>query len=195
MVDSETIGVYTGALDSYLAIPLPEEQIKARQAFADLVPAGGLVLDLGAGPGSDSLFLKRQGLKVRAIDATPAFVEHARANGVDAHLGTFDDLTEQDTYDAIYASFSLLHAPKTDFHRHLKAVKHALKSGGVLFLGMKTGTGEHRDEIGRLYAYYSLEELEDILQSTGFTIENTTTGYGSGLAGAYSGFALIIAHG
>ncbi len=195
MVDPETIDVYAGALDSYLAIPLPEEQIQARQAFVDLIPAGGQVLDLGAGPGSDSLFLMRQGLKVRALDATQAFVDHARANGVDAHLGTFDDLDAQDSYDAIYASFSLLHAPKTDFPRHLKAVKRALKAGGVLFLGMKTGTGEHRDEIGRFYAYYSLEELEDALHNTGFTLVSTTTGYGSGLAGAYSGFALIIAHG
>ncbi|AXT26988.1 class I SAM-dependent methyltransferase [Ruegeria sp. AD91A] len=194
MTDERTIKAYTNKVAEYLKIPLPPEQLEARQAFADAVGAGGYVLDLGSGPGSDSSFLMRQGLKVRALDATPAFVEHARVNGVDAHLGTFDDVTETAEYDGIYASFSLLHAPRADFPRHLQSIHRALKPGGQLFLGMKLGTGEHRDDLDRYYTYYTESEIEDALKEAGFTIDRAVHGIGKGLAGSYDGYVLVFAH-
>ncbi len=194
MSDERTIKAYTDRVADYLRIPLPAEQLEARQAFVDAVREGGYVLDLGSGPGSDSAFLMRQGLKVRALDATPAFVEHARSNGVDAHLGTFDDVTEVAEYDGVYASFCLLHAPRADFPRHLNAIHTALKPGGQLFLGMKLGTGEHRDDLDRYYTYYSEAQIKDALTSAGFTIDRTVQGMGKGLAGSYDGFILVFAH-
>nr|WP_254437724.1 class I SAM-dependent methyltransferase [Ruegeria arenilitoris] len=176
-----------------MKVPLPPEQIEARAAFAQAV-GDGLVLDLGSGPGSDSGFFLRQGLRVRALDATPAFVEHARANGVDAHLGTFDDVTETAEYDGVYASFSLLHAPRAEFPRHLAAIHRALKPGGVFFLGLKLGTGEHRDELDRYYTYFTRREIETALVEAGFVIHRVTTGMGKGLAGSYDGFILVLAH-
>ncbi|KUJ77477.1 class I SAM-dependent DNA methyltransferase [Ruegeria profundi] len=194
MTDERTIKAYSTRVADYLKIPLPPEQIESRQAFANAVGAG-LVLDLGSGPGSDSAFFMREGLTVRALDATPEFVEHARNNGVDAHLGTFDDVTEVDTYDGIYASFSLLHAPREAFPRHLAAIHKALKPGGIFFLGLKLGTGEHRDELDRSYTYFSQTEIEDALAQAGFSIDRITTGMGKGLAGSYDGFILVMAHG
>ncbi len=194
MSDERTIKAYTDRVADYLRIPLPAEQLEARQAFLDAVREGGYVLDLGSGPGSDSAFLMRQGLKVRALDATPAFVEHARSYGVDAHLGTFDDVTEVAEYDGVYASFCLLHAPRADFPRHLNAIHTALKPGGQLFLGMKLGTGEHRDDLDRYYTYYSEAQIKDALTSAGFTIDRTVQGMGKGLAGSYDGFILVFAH-
>ncbi|EEE37216.1 methyltransferase type 11 [Rhodobacteraceae bacterium KLH11] len=192
--DQRTIEAYMARVADYLKMPLPPEQIEARQAFADTVGAGGYVLDLGSGPGSDSLFLMRQGLKVRALDATPAFVEHARNNGVDACLGTFDDVTETAVYDAVYASFSLLHAPRAEFPRHLHAIHTALKPGGLLFLGMKLGTGEHRDDLDRYYTYYTQPQIEDALNKAGFTLDRSVQGMGTGLAGSYDGFILVFAY-
>lgn len=193
MTDERTIKAYSTRVADYLKIPLPPEQIKVRQAFAKAVGAG-FVLDLGSGPGSDSAFFMREGLTVRALDATPEFVEHARNNGVDAHLGTFDDVTEVDTYDGIYASFSLLHAPREAFPRHLAAIHKALKPGGIFFLGLKLGAGEHRDELDRAYTYFSQTEIEDALAQAGFSIDRITTGMGKGLAGSYDGFILVMAH-
>lgn len=194
MSDERTIKAYTARIAEYLKIPLPPEQLEARQAFVDAVDASGYVLDLGSGPGSDSTFLMRQGLKVRALDATPAFVEYACESGVDAHLGTFDDVTEVSEYDGVYASFCLLHAPRADFPRYLSAIHTALKPGGQLFLGMKLGKGEHRDDLDRYYTYYSEAEIEDALTTAGFTIDRTVQGMGKGLAGSYDGFILVFAH-
>ncbi|WP_282169914.1 class I SAM-dependent methyltransferase [Ruegeria atlantica] len=194
MTDRKTIDAYTTRVAEYLSVPLPPEQIEARMAFAEAVAPGGYVLDLGSGPGADSMFFLREGLRVRALDATPAFVEHARENGVDAHVGTFDDVTDTATFDGIYASFSLLHAPRKDFPRHLAAIHRALKPEGIFFLGLKLGTGEHRDDIDRYYTYFSQTEIEEALAEAGFTIDRITTGVGKGLAGSYDGFILVIAH-
>lgn len=194
MTDDKTINAYTNRVAEYLSMPLPPEQIEARMAFAEAVATGGYVLDLGSGPGSDSSFFLREGLKVRALDATPAFVDHARENGVDAHLGTFDDVTETAEYDGVYASFSLLHAPREDFPRYLAAIHQALKPEGILFLGLKLGTGEHRDDLDRYYTYYSQTEIEEALAEAGFTTDRITTGMGKGLAGSYDGFILVLAH-
>lgn len=193
MTDQKTIDAYTSHVADYLKVPLPPEQIEARTAFAEAV-GEGFVLDLGSGPGSDSAFFLRRGLRVRALDATPAFVDHARTNGVDAHLGTFDDVTEVAEYDGVYASFSLLHAPRAEFSRHLAAIHRALKPGGVLFLGLKLGTGEHRDHLDRYYTYFSRSEIEAGLSEAGFSIDRVTTGMGRGLAGSYDGFILVLAH-
>ena len=124
------------------------------------------MLDLGSGPGSDSGFFLRQGLRVRALDATPAFVEHARANGVGAYLGTFDDVTETAEYDGVYASFSLLHAPRADFPRHLAAIHRALKPGGVLLIidhSAETGTGiDSVDQLHRIEEAHVYRTLTDL---------------------------------
>jgi len=191
--DERTVNAYSARVADYLSIPLPPEQIEARLAFAKTVGSGH-ILDLGSGPGSDSTFFMREGLTVRALDATPAFVEYARETGVDAHLGTFDDVTEVAAYDGIYASFSLLHAPRKDFPRHLAAIYRALKRKGIFFLGLKLGTGEHRDALDRYYTYFSQTEIEEALEKAGFTIDRITTGMGKGLTGSYDGFILVLAH-
>ena len=194
MSDERTINAYSDRVADYLKVAQPPEQLEARQTFAESVGPGGYVLDLGSGPGSDSAFLMQQGLKVRALDATPAFVEHARSNGVDAHQGTFDDLTETAEFDGIYASFSLLHAPRAEFPRHLSAIYTALKPGGQLFLGMKLGIGEHRDDLGRYYSYHTQAETEDALVTAGFTIDRSVQGMAKGLAGSLDRFILVFAH-
>lgn len=159
-----------------------------------MVLAGGHILDLGCGPGLHAAKMQAQGFTVTAYDATPEFVKAATARGVDAHLATFDDLTATATFDGIWASFSLLHAAKVDFPRHLTAIHTALKPGGALFLGMKLGTGEDRDKIGRFYSYYSETNLKEALAAAGFAGIKTTCGEGMGLAGDVEPFILLTAH-
>jgi len=76
---------------------------------------------------------------------------------------------------------------------HLKAIRIALKPGGKFFIGMKTGEGELRDEIGRLYTYYSYEELEALLVNAGFSVESHSTGTSVGLDNRTHSFVQIFA--
>ncbi|SFL66820.1 class I SAM-dependent methyltransferase [Shimia aestuarii] len=193
MSDRETLGVYARKHDDYAALPVSKDQVDALNMFCAALSPGAHVLDLGCGPGLQARELVQRGLSVSALDATPEFVERARANGIDARLGTFDDLTETNAYDGVFASFSLLHAPKADFPRHLDAIKRALRPGGCLFLGLKLGEGEARDSLGRFYAYYSEAELRKHLEKAGFSLLQAVTGEGKGLSGSIDPYILMTA--
>jgi len=63
----------------------------------------------------------------------------------------------------VWANFSLLHATAEEFPTILKAIHTALKPDGALHLGMKTGEGARRDDIGRFYTFYTESQLEEHL--------------------------------
>ena len=195
MSDQGTIDAYDARAASYAALDINEAQTESLRAFLACLPAGGTILDLGCGPGLQAKAMQDAGFAVIGLDATPAFVTAAQSVGIDARLGTFDDVTETEAYDGIWASFSLLHAPRADFPRHLTALAKALRPGGYLYLGMKLGAGEGRDALGRFYSYYSEAELRTALEGLGLTVSDVTTGTGAGLAGTTDPFILITAHG
>lgn len=194
MTDRQTLDTYTEQADTYARIAFSETERDALDRFTAMLPEGAHVFDLGCGPGLHAAEMMRRGFTLSALDATPAFVEAARGNGVDARLGSFDDLTETAAYHGVWASFSLLHAPRAEFPRHLAAIHRALKPSGALFLGLKLGEGEHRDSLGRFYSYFTEVELRAHLCSAGFAGIETRTGEGKGLAGTIEPFILITAH-
>ncbi|QGX99414.1 class I SAM-dependent methyltransferase [Roseovarius faecimaris] len=194
--DDETLSVYAARADDYLKMVEKEAESPILAAFIGGLPKGAHVLDLGCGPGVSAAVMAQSGLTVEATDAVPEMVERAAANpGVMARLATFDDITGTDLYDGIWANFSLLHAPKADMPGHLARLRAALKPGGLFHIGMKTGSGEHRDSIGRFYAYYTEEELCDLLTAAGFKPFSSTRGNEPGLSGEPAPWVCIAAHG
>lgn len=193
MTDPQTINVYQENAARYAGIAMSPDQTRALDKFLGALPANAYVLDLGCGPGLHAAHMMAKGHRVDAIDATPAFVDAAQARGVPARLATFDDVAGEAVYDGIWASFSLLHAPRAEVPRHIAALSRALKAGGTLFLGMKTGRGSDRDAMGRQYAYFSEMELADMLIDTGLSVTETAADVGEGLAGTSDPYVLMLA--
>ncbi|MEY8118728.1 class I SAM-dependent methyltransferase [Falsihalocynthiibacter sp. BN13B15] len=194
-VDKETLAVYEARASDYAKMVETDAPFPALDAFIARLPKGATVLDLGCGTGRASARMVAAGLNVDARDASPAMIEQARAlYGVEAQLATFDDISGDDIYNGVWANFSLLHASKADFPRHLLALHRALKPTGHLHLGMKTGTAEIRDGIGRFYALYTQEELDHILTNVGFQISRCAFGQDVGLDGVTAPWILITAH-
>ncbi|MEM6406887.1 MAG: class I SAM-dependent methyltransferase [Pseudomonadota bacterium] len=193
MSDKDTIAVYDARAKQYLDLVSKSEPDADLQAFLDAMPQGGHALDLGCGPGNSAAMMRDAGLSVEAWDASAEMVAIAKEKfRIEAEQAVFDDLKAEARFEGIWANFSLLHAPKTDMPRHLAAIKRALKPGGVFHIGMKLGENAHRDKIGRLYAYYSLDELKDLLANAGFTPRRIRQGEELGLSGEISPFAVIL---
>lgn len=193
--DPRTIAVYDAKADDYADRFASAEPDRHLSAFIAALPEGAHVLDLGCGPGTASAFLRAAGHVPDPVDASPAMIALAnRRHDIDARLATFDDIDAVARYDGIWANFSLLHASRADLPRHLAALRRAVKPGGLLHLGMKTGAGEARDGLDRLYSYYSVAELKTILAEAGFTVTATSEGHERGLAGTDDPFVVIVAH-
>ena len=197
MSDPETIRIYDDRAADYAGMTDAYNTTDPRlAAFIAACPPGGRVLDLGCGPGAAAAKMAADGLTVEAVDASAAMVKMAgRHPGVTARQATFDEISGEALYDGIWANFSLLHAPRAVFPRHLAALHKALKPGGVFLIGLKLGKGAARDKIGRLYTYYSEEDLMDHLRAAGFTPDDIRHGQGEGLDGTTSPWISVLAHG
>lgn len=192
MRDLETLAVYASRAEDYLEM-IGEPILRPHHSdFVDALPTGGEVLDLGCGPGKTASIFKAQGLRVDAWDASPEMVHLAKEKfGITAKCAAFDELNATEAYDGIWANCSLLHLKKTEFPDSIARIVKALRPGGVFYLGMKIGEGEARDEFGRFYAFYTLEELQNILTHAGLQVTVTRTVTEMGLAGTSSDLVFL----
>ena len=193
MSDARTLAAYQARAADYAARFGDRGPDADLRAFLDAVPPGARVLDLGCGPGRSAAAMAEAGLAVEAWDAAPAMVDLARGRGVAARLARFDDLEARGAYDGVWANFSLLHAPRAALPGHLRAVARALRPGGRLHLGMKTGRGEGCDALGRFYAYWGACELRALLEAAGLRPLGHREGASEGLAGGLAPFVIWTA--
>lgn len=169
----------------------PDRHLKA---FIDLLPEGATVLDLGCGPGTESAFLSAAGMRPDPVDASPVMVALANErHAIGARVSTFDDLDAVAAYDGVWANFSLLHARRNALPHHFRQIHTALKLGGLLHIGMKTGSGDLRDRLDRHYTLVTREEIATLLQDAGFAILATHEGRERGLAGTLDPYIILLA--
>ncbi|GAB4265139.1 MAG: class I SAM-dependent methyltransferase [Pararhodobacter sp.] len=191
--DPETLAVYEARAADYARLVEADGPGGALRAFIAALPKGGRVLDLGCGAGGASAQMAAAGLVPDPVDAAQAMVDLARAKGLPARRGTFDDLNAEAEYDGVWASFSLLHAPRAAMPGHLSAIHRALKPGGLLHIGVKLGTGEGRDALGRFYTYYEADELRGLVQDAGLVVTSERQTLDRGLAGTIAAGILLLA--
>jgi SAM-dependent methyltransferase len=192
--DEITISVYNKKTADYKKLTKSSAEILVEKDFSISIPVGGSVLDYGCGPGRSAGYFAECGLKTHAFDASVEMVKLAKTHaGVKVWQGTFQSFSAHDTYDGIWASFSLLHAPREDMPNLLKTIHGALKAEGKLYLALKLGTGQGRDALGRFYTYYEKEELQDVLKTAGFTWTRHITGASKGLDGTISEWISVLA--
>lgn len=140
----------------------------AHQAFLEQLvselPAGGSVLEIGAGSGRDADWLEAHGLTVRRTDGCAAFVAALREQGHEAELLNvlLDPLPSG--FDAVYANAVLLHLEADD----LPAVLTRLAgSAPLLAFTVKVGEGAGwstaKTGLPRFFQYWTEESLRSVL--------------------------------
>lgn len=195
MSDAETLRVYAAKARDYLGVTGAKPPDAHLRAFVGALPPGARILDLGCGPATASAHMRAAGHRPDPVDASPAMVALANeVHDIGARLATFDGIDAVADYDAVWANFSLLHAPRAGLPRHIAALHRALRPGGLLHIGMKTGTGARRDSLGRFYTYVTVPELHALLTTAGFTLGDTDEGAAPGLAGTIDPFVICTAH-
>ena len=144
--------------------------------FTELINKGGVIIDVGSGPGRDGLILKDKGYEIICLDASEVMVKICIEKGLHAVVGDFLDLPFNDSeFDGVWAYTSLLHVEKNKITKALNEIHRVLKNDGVFVLGMIEGdTEEYKTTSGidkpRYFAFYTKDELENLLKEAGFEI-------------------------
>lgn len=156
--------------------------------MVELLGVGANVLDLGCGPGRDSLYLALKGLEIVGVDYSTQMIAKAKKLHADIPRLTFKtmdmkDLTfEKESFDGVWAFASLLHIPKRELPHVLMEIYRVLKKGGILFVSVMRGTGEkftletkYAKPVERFFTFFGSKGIQSYLKKAGFNPFETNT--------------------
>ena len=151
-----------------------------RRQFIELLPAGAKVLDCGCGPRFDTERFGQLGFSVTAIDLSDRFVALTRERVLNAVVRKMDMRRlafPGDSFDGLWASFSLLHVHANDLDRTLTGFRSVLSKGAIVFAALHRGpktawvkttiSGMERETFVQEWVP---AEIEERLRSSGFDI-------------------------
>jgi len=154
-----------------------------REQFLNLIKDNGFskILEIGAGPGRDSLYFQRSGLDVTCIDLSDEMVRLCKDKGLNAHCMDFYELDfPTHHFDAVYALNCLLHVPKVQLDVVLDQIIRVLRPGGIFFCGVYGGQdteGIWEKDAYEPKRFFSMYEDDVLLERMNqrFTVEDFHT--------------------
>jgi SAM-dependent methyltransferase len=130
------------------------------------------LLEIGAGPGWDSLFFQEAGINTYATDLSFEMASLCSDKGLESCVMEFmHPAFTAATFDAMFALNCLLHVPRSDIERVLVALRRVIKPGGLLFIGAYGGKSQQGlidpddPKDPRFFATYTDYEVIDIVSS------------------------------
>ncbi len=157
---SQSVAYYNEHAQAFLDETLHVDMSALYDGFLPHLPENAHILDAGCGSGRDSREFLAQGYRVTAFDASEKLADLASsAISHPVSVRTFDQVSEYQVYDGIWACASLLHLPPQQIPQALAKLWQALKPGGVLYVSFKRGEGQ-RKQNGRNFTDATEEQLE-----------------------------------
>ncbi|GGA89374.1 class I SAM-dependent methyltransferase [Ornithinibacillus halotolerans] len=179
-LENNIIEAYNKKAKERDSIIVQDWKVKERDTFLTYLKSINAqnILEIGAGPGKDSLYFKEQGLSPVSTDISPEMVELCKKKGLDAKVMDFKHLTFPDHhFDAVWAMNCLLHVPKNEIGLVLTEIKRVLKPTGLFYMGVYGGEdfeGIWEDDFytpKRFFSFYEDEAIKDLV-SKYFTIKS-----------------------
>lgn len=130
------------------------------------------ILDLGCGPGNESMRLANEGAEVAGIDYSENCICIARERNIDIPFYCMDFMeidASLGMFDGIFSCSSLIHMDEADMKTVLGRISAVLKKNGYFLIIYRTGVGQilQYPEIGgnkiqRTIRLYSREKIISI---------------------------------
>ena len=149
--------------------------------FLSLLPPHPRVLDLGCGPGYESMRLERAGAEVLGVDFSSENIRIARERCPQCRFAECDFRQLDDrwgTFDGVFAAASLIHITPAELPDVSRRIASLLIDGGKLLAIVRDGEGidESWPEVDgrrlrRVLHLYTQEALEGLMVSFRFVRE------------------------
>lgn len=130
----------------YRSFAAPNDSVVA---WAEMIPPGGFVLDVGCGVGRHAVYLGGRGFRMAGVDISPSGVRLAQAAcagrriGFDGRVSPMTTLPWADaTFDAALSTSTIHHHLRAGIEQALAAVWRVLKPGGLFLVDFP-----HKDTI------------------------------------------------
>ena len=178
--DAATLAYYSAAAPVYTASG-PQGASRHLASFLDRLKPGSKILELGCGGGRDAETMIRRGFSVEATDGTAEIAQLAEKRiHQSVRVMRFDELDEDNEYDAVWAHASLLHVPRAKLPTVLALIYRALRSGGLHFASFKAEGIDGRDRFGRYFNQPDLPQLIEFYRQSPWEILETDEYVGGG---------------
>lgn len=159
----KTIDYYNKHAEEFTASTFEVDMESLYQPFLVELQEGARILDVGCGPGRDTLAFKNKGYQVDAIDYSEELVKKAsRLTGIPIKLKSFYEVDDYEAYDGIWACASLLHCERTRLKEVIGKLLSALKPNGVIYMSFKYGNGD-REKDGRQFTDLNEVQVKELL--------------------------------
>lgn len=177
----DTANFYNQNVDEYIKNTSNLQDKDWIEKFIWYIPENGSVLDIGCAYGRDTNFFASNKYITTGIDLSKNMINKAKKSVNNAQFFVMDMLDlgfEDNIFDGVWCSATLLHLKKVDAIKALKEIKRVLKINGILYFNLKEGNGEkivnddRYDNAKKFYAYYNEKEIKDILSKQNFELLN-----------------------
>jgi SAM-dependent methyltransferase len=149
-----TIRYYDEHADSYANKTQYLDLSELYKPFRTMVRKWGRILDAGCGVGRDTRYFIEHGYTVVSFDASRGMVDKCEEYPHAFCLNmSFDDVAFREEFDGVWCCASLIHVGTPMAVDAVKRLTTALKSGGIMFLSIKMGSGSETSG-GRFFQYY-----------------------------------------
>lgn len=163
MQHNNTLDYYDSHADEFYKSTVNVEFATMQERFLAKLQKGSYILDFGCGSGRDTKYFQEQGYQVDAVDGSKELCRLASEyTGTEVGNMFFQELSEVDKYDGIWACSSILHLPVDELTEVMRKMAVALKEDGIIYTSFKYGTftGERN---GRFFTDMTEEMFADFL--------------------------------
>jgi ubiquinone/menaquinone biosynthesis C-methylase UbiE len=151
--------------------------------FLAMVRPGGIVLDLGCGPGREAFELAERGVRVVGLDIASSLLGRAhREHPVVGYVrGDMRQLPfESESFDGVWAAASLHHLRPEEVRMSLAEVSRVLRPNGAFYSSVESGETAGTtpplpgDQVqsDRYYAFYSPGDWRQHVAAGGLVVES-----------------------
>lgn len=142
---------------------------------------GGIICDMGCGPGHVARYLYERGARVIGVDLSAQMIAQARQlnPGLEFRQGNMLALdVEDEVWAGIAAFYSIIHVPREEVVAALHEWKRVLQPRGLLLVAFHLGTDVlHLEEwweqpVSADFVCFLAPEMQAYLQAAGFLIED-----------------------